>query len=352
MLAPQRSLATGQPPRYSFASFVYGPESLLAYRAAFTVASTPGTVYNPLYIQSAPGMGKTHLLKAIAQQLAQRADLSNVLYVPAETLCQELTTSIRQRRSDAFRERYRSAGALLIDDLAVLAGRTAVLEDLTYTIDALREDGRQVVVSGEADPATIKGLPDRLRSRLASGLVVRIGKPSLRTRLALARNFATYTQTWFTEEALHVLAHRTAGGVNELETAVRRCAHLAPRGTVVGATMVRTVLSDLLRQAQNAPVRGDVDTILRAVCAEFGVTKDDLLSKKREATISQARQIAMYLLREDAGLTVARIGRELERDHSTVLHGCGRIETAIAKNDESIISAISAVRENLLDALA
>ena len=108
--------------------------------------------------------------------------------------------------------------------------------------------------------------------------------------------------------SVHLLAHRTAGGVNELETAVRRCAHLAPRGTVVGASMVRTVLSDLLRQAQNAPVRGDVDTILRAVCAEFGVTKDDLLSKKREATISQARQIAMYLLREDAGITVAGSG--------------------------------------------
>jgi chromosomal replication initiator protein len=297
-------------------------------------------------------MGKTHLLRAITQRLQQRPELQNVLYVPAETLCQELTTSIRQRRSEAFRERYCSAGALLIDDLPMLAGRTAVLEDLTYMIDALREHGRQVVASGESDPAVIKGLPERLRSRLTSGLVVRIGKPSLRTRLALARTFASNTQTWFTEEALHLLAHRTAGGVNELETAVRRCAHLAPRGTVVAAGMVKTVLSDLLRQAQNAPVRGDVETILRAVCAEFGVTKDDLLSKKREATISQARQIAMYLLREDAGLTVARIGRELERDHSTVLHGCGRIETAIACTDESIMSAISAVRENLLDALA
>lgn len=352
MLAPQRSPVHGQPPRYSFASFVYGPESLLAFRTAWAVATSPGEVYNPLYIQSAPGMGKTHLLKAIAQHLSQRPDMPNVIYVPAETLCQELTTSIRQRRSEAFRERYHTASVLIIDDLPVLAGRTAVLDDLTFTIDTLRDSGRQVVVSGESDPAMIKGLPERMRSRLTGGLVVRIGKPSLRTRLALARNFANNTHTWFTEEALQYLAHRTAGGVNELETAVRRCAHLAPRGTVVGAAMVRTVLSDLLRQAQNAPVRGDVDTILRAVCAEFGVTKDDLLSKKREATISQARQITMYLLREDAGLTVARIGRELERDHSTVLHGCGRIETAIADSDDSIISAISAVRENLLDALA
>ena len=121
---------------------------------------------------------------------------------------------------------------------------------------------------------------------------------------------------------------------------------------MVGATIVRSVLCDLLRQAQNAPVRGDVDTILKAVCAEFGVSKDDLLSKKREATISQARQITMYLLREDAGLTVARIGRELERDHSTVLHGCKRIESSIVSTDDSIVSAISAVRENLLDSLA
>jgi len=352
MLATHRQLGSAQPPRYSFASFVFGPESLLAYRAACTVANAPGTTFNPLYLQSSPGMGKTHLLKAIAQHLSLRPDMPNVIYVPAETLSQELTTGIRQRRSEAVRDRYRSASALLIDDLAVLAGRTAVLEDLTCTIDVLRESNRQVVISGESDPAMIKGLPDRLRSRLLSGMVVRIGKPSLRTRLALARTFASHTQTWFTEEALHLLAHRTAGGVNELETAVRRCAHLAPRGTVVAANLVKTVLSDLLRQAQNAPVHGDVQTILSAVCAEFGVSKDDLLSKKREAQISQARQIAMFLLREDAGLTVARIGRELERDHSTVLHGCKRIESATASNDESIISAISAVRENLLDALA
>jgi chromosomal replication initiator protein len=352
MLATHRQLGTAQPPRYSFVSFVVGPESLLAYRAAMAAAKTPGTTFNPLYLQSPPGMGKTHLLKAIAQHLSQQPSTQNVIYVPAETLSQELTNGIRQRRTEAIRDRYRSAGALLIDDLGVLAGRAAVLEDLAPTIDALCESGRQVVMSGESDPAMIKGLPDRLRARLLSGTVVRIGKPSLRTRVILARSFASHTQTWFTEEALHLLAHRTAGGVNELETAVRRCAHLATRGTVVGAGMVKVVLSDLLRQAQNAPVRGDIETILRAVCAEFGVTKDDLLSKKREATISQARQIAMFLLREDAGLTVARIGRELERDHSTVLHGCKRIEGATSSNDESIISAISAVRENLLDALA
>src|SRR6185312_8928142 len=117
MLAPQRSLVQGQPARYTFASFVYGPESLLAYRAAFAAAERPAEVYNPLYIQSTPGMGKTHLLKAIAQELALRPDLHNVIYVPAETLSQELTASIRQHRVEAFRDRYRTADALLIDDL-------------------------------------------------------------------------------------------------------------------------------------------------------------------------------------------------------------------------------------------
>jgi chromosomal replication initiator protein len=121
---------------------------------------------------------------------------------------------------------------------------------------------------------------------------------------------------------------------------------------MVSVDVVREVLSTLLRQAQNGPVRSDADTILRAVCAEFGITKDDLLSKKRDATISHARQITMYLLREDAGLSVARIGRELERDHSTVLHGCKRIDTSLMSSEDAVISAISAVRENLLDALA
>ncbi len=351
MLAPQQSLVQGQPPRYSFASFVYGPESLLAYRAASVAAGSPGDTYNPLYIQSAPGMGKTHLLKAIAQHLALRPDMRQVIYVPAETLSQELTSSIRQRRSEAFRDRYRAADALLIDDFPVLAGRAAVLEELTLTLDALRERGKQVVMSGENDLTQLKGLPERLRSRLLSGLMVKIGKPSHRTRLILAQAFAASTQAWFTAEALHLLAYRTVGGVNELETAVRRCAHQAPHGEMVSADLVREVLSTLLRQAQNGPVHSDVDTILRAVCTEFGVTKDDLLSKKREATISHARQITMYLLREDAGLSVARIGRELERDHSTVLHGCKRIDSSLVTSDDSVLSAISAVRENLLDAL-
>jgi len=352
MMAPQRSLVQGQPPRYSFSAFVYGPESLLAFRAASVAANSPGEIYNPLYIQSAPGMGKTHLLKAIAQQLALRSDMPNVIYVPAEILSQELTASIRQRRTEAVRDRYRSADALLIDDVPVLAGRAAVLEELTATIDAVRERGKQVVLSGENDLTTLKGIPDRLRSRLLSGLVVKIGKPSLRTRLILAQAFAATTHAWFTAEALHVLAYRTVGGANELEIAIRRCAHLAPQGSMVSADVVREVLSTLLRQAQNAPVRSDADTILGAVCAEFGITKDDLLSKKREATISHARQITMYLLREDAGLSVARIGRELERDHSTVLHGCKRIDTSLVSSDDAVASAISAVRENLLDALA
>jgi chromosomal replication initiator protein len=341
-----------QPQRFTLDSFVCGPESLLPFRVAQAVATSPGTVYNPVYFHSGPGLGKTHLLRAIAQRLVQRPDMHRVLYVAAETFLQELTTSIRQHTAEAFRARYRAAGALLIDDVADLAGRGAALDDLAQTIDALHDAGRQVVVSGEGDPATLKGLPDSLRSRFASGLVVRIGKPSLRTRLALARTFATALQTCFTEEALQVLAYRAVGGVNEVETAVRRCAHLVPRGTVVDATMVTTVLRDLLHQAQNAPVRTDIETVLRAVCDEFGVTKDALLSKNRDGTVSQARQVGMYLLREDAGLSVACIGREMERDHSTVLHGCGRIESAIAAVDESMLSTLSAVRANILDTLA
>jgi len=166
------------------------------------------------------------------------------------------------------------------------------------------------------------------------------------------RTFASYTESWFSEEALHLLAYHATGGIGQLEIAVRRCALVAGRGNVVDAMLAKHVSHDLLRQAHDAPVPSHTGAVLRAVCAEYGMSSDRLLSTDRRATVTQARQISMLLLREDAGLTVACIGRVLGRDHSTVLHGCKCIQTAIARGDEPIVAALAGVRQHLLDALA
>ena len=347
MDAPQ---GTACPPRASFASFIYGPESLIAYRAARLAAWHPGAA-SPLTIHGAAGLGKTHLLRAIARQLAEDGSGRAVRYVPAEDLGRDMMTGVRRRTGDTVRGRYARADALLIDDLTALAGSAALLEEVAAVIDAVQGRGGQVVASGAGDPALIKGLPARLRACLCAGLVVRLGPPGLRTRLALARAVAGDTPVRFTEEALHTLAYR-AGGAGELEAAIRRCVGAAPRGGMVDADLAVSVVRALARRAQDAPARCGVDSVLGAAADAFGVTRHALLSVGRTATVVQARQIAMYLLHVDAGLTFAQIGRALARDHSTVLHGYGRITAALAAGDPAIGEAVAVVREALRDAVA
>ena len=339
---------TARPPRASFASFIYGAESLIAYRAASMAARHPGAA-SPLTIHGAAGLGKTHLLRAIAGHLAEDGSGRAVCYVQAEVLAREVTAGVQRRRGDAVRGRYARADALLIDDLTALAGSTALLEDVAAIIDAVQGRGGQVVASGVGDPALIKGLPARLRACLCAGLVVRLGRLGLRTRLALARTLVGNTPVRFTEEALHALAHR-ASGAGELEAAIRRCATDAPRGSVVDAGLAVSVVCALARRAQDAPARCGVDDVVRAAGDAFGVERDGLLSVGRTATVVHARQVTMYLLHVDAGLTFAQIGRALARDHSTVLHGYGRIATAIAAGDAACGEAVAAVREALRDA--
>lgn len=341
-----------QPPRQSFASFVFGPESLLAYHAAHTAATQPGTIVNPLYLIGGRGTGKTHLLKAIAGQLAEQPALPGILYFSATAFNQEFTSALRLHRANTLVERLTATGALLIDDLPLLTEHAPSTAALAAVITSLRAQQRQVVLCGERHPDAIRGLPDHFRALLHGGFIAHIGKPSLRTNLALARTFASYAESWFSEDSLHMLAYHATSGIGQLAIAVRRCALLAGHGNVVDAALAKHVCHDLLRQAHDAPVPSTMDAVLHAVCTEFGISKDCLLSTDRSAPVSQARQVAMLLLREDAGLTVECIGRELGRDHSTVLHGCRRVQTALACNNESIVAALGAVRRNLLDALA
>ena len=296
-------------------------------------------------------MGKTHLLKAIAGELRRRPDHLDVLCVSGEVLLQQGISALRRGRIDTLREQVSRVDVLLVDDVAILFGHPVLACVVGESIAALRARERQVVLSSEGDLLADASGPECLRAILGRGAVVRIGRPSVRTRLALVRAFAGRAGVWFCEDAMHALAYHGTGSARDLEAAVSRCAHLVGAGAVVDLKLATTVLHERLRQVHVVADHSNAETIVHAVCAEFGVDRDRLVSPARDAVTARARQVAMYLLREDGRLTYAAIAQQLVRDHSTVIHGCARVADALAEQDAHVVLAVSAVRQNVLDTL-
>jgi len=351
----------------TFRTFVTGPQNALAYNAALTVARTPGTMYSPLYLSGPSGLGKTHLLHAIAAYLRPRLDGAEVIMVSADQFSQDFVTHLRHQRMLPFRRRYRRAGALLIDGIALMVGREAAAEELVHTFDALREANRQIVIADEQRPNTMRGLPERLRSRLGASLVATIGAPDEATRAGILRREASDLGLLalspsvsdviggqgeaglIAEEALAVLANRIRGSVRDLEAALTRLSdEAAARGTLATAPLATQVAAEFNRSARQPRGRGGVEGILAAVCDYYGIPQNILLGKSREMTVAQARQVAMYLLREDAGLTATQVGIELGRDHSTVLHGHARVSAALNNGDTIMNVVLDSVRKSVL----
>src|ERR671930_411096 len=290
MLCPPQPAAVSTPSTpQTFRTFVTGPQNALAYNVALTVARTPGSVYNPLYLSGGPGLGKSHLLQAIGAYLVPRLHGAEVIVVSADAFAQEFAAHLRQGHMLAFRRRYRRAGALLLDEIALLAGRDAAAEELVHTLDALREAERQIVLADEQEPGAVP------------------------------------------EASLAALAARVRGSVRDLEAALASLSAAAAPGSPATAALATQVAAEVNRAARQPRGRARVEAVLQAICDYYGVSRPMLLSKSREMTVAQARQVAMYLLREDAGLTATQVGQELERDHSTVLHGHARIAHALER---------------------
>ena len=321
----------------TFRTFVTGPSNALAYNVALTVARAPGSVYNPLFLNSGPGLGKSHLLQAIGAYLTPRLHGAEVIVLSAAAFTQEFAEHLRQGYMLAFRRRYRRAGALLLDDVALLAGRDAAAEELVHTLDALREAERQIVLTDEQEPGAVRGLSDRLRAHLEASLVVALRAPDEATRRAIlrqkCRQWGAMERGEVTEAALAALAARVRGSVRDLEAALASLSAAAAHGSPATAALAAQVAAETNRAARQPRGRVQIDTVLQAICDYYGVSRPMLLGKSRELTVAQARQVAMYLLREDAGLTASQIGQELGRDHSTVLHGHARIAGALAQGD-------------------
>src|SRR5215208_3556483 len=327
--------------RHTFERFVIGSGNRLSHAAALAVAELPGEAYNPLFLHGPPGLGKTHLLGAIAHYLAERRPELAVHYTTAERFTSDFVGALRSSVPDRFKERYRNLDALLIDDVQVLEGKERTEEEFVHTFNELFAAGKQIVLSSDRPPSALARLAERLRQRLEWGLCVEISSPDLRTRTALLWRLATKGALPMPDPAvLQDIASRSPASVRGLEGAMTRVLAIA--------SMLGEPLSEALveRALAHAPAAGGVsgagateapsiEQIQDAVCTILDVSREDLLSTGRSARIVRARQLGMYVARELTSLSLAEIARGFHRDHTTVMHAIRAVTARLEPDSET-----------------
>ncbi len=315
---------------FTFEHFVVGKSNELAHAAAIAIALRPGQAYNPLFLYSASGLGKTHLLQAIAHQALQHN--LNYLYTSSEQFTNDFVGAIQRGRTEQFRERYRGVEMLLIDDIQFMGGKEHSQEAFFHTFNQLHDTRRQIVITSDRPPQDLRLVEDRLRSRFAGGLTADIRSPGLETRIAILRAKAEQRQTPVPQEVLELLAQRGLGNVRELEGDFHRVVASAElRGSPVTLALAELVLTNQPAGPQRPPASSE--QIIASVSAFYKVDAKALAGKSRRQQLVRTRHIAMYLLREEGQCSLAEIGRVLGgRDHSTVLHGCNKVEQALGSD--------------------
>ena len=317
-------------PRYVFDTFVVGSGNRLAHAACLAVAEKPARSYNPLFLYGGVGLGKTHLLHAIGNSCQARG--LKVLYVSSEEFTNDLITAIRTHTTQAFREKYRSADVLLIDDIQFIAGKESTQEEFFHTFNTLHGQDKQIIVSSDRPPKSLITLEERLRSRFEWGLTADIQAPDLETRLAILRSKAERTGRQVSDEILESIARRVQSNIRELEGALNRILAFADlSGSSLTPNLVEVALADLL------PQRSDIapGKIIELVAKEWQTTVDALMGRDRSQKIAQPRQVAMYLLRKETDASLPQIGEVLGgRDHTTVMYAIEKISGDIETKAE------------------
>ena len=325
-LSRPRSLCLN--PRYTFENFVVGPNNRLAHAAAQAVAENPATAYNPLFLYGGVGLGKTHLLHAIGNYCQEHG--LNVLYVSSEEFTNDMIGAIRSHTTQAFREKYRSADVLLVDDIQFIAGKESTQEEFFHTFNTLHGQNKQIIVSSDRPPKALVTLEERLRSRFEWGLTADIQPPDLETRLAILRAKSERVGQAVPPEIVELIARRVQSNIRELEGALNRIVAFADlSGLALTPQLAEVALADLL------PQRGDVkpDAVVDVVAKTFNLSVDRLLSADRSREVALPRQIAMYLMRE-TNISLPQIGQALGgRDHTTVMYACEKVADLLERDD-------------------
>jgi len=318
--------------RYTFDHFVIGKSNELAYAAADAVAQAPGKVYNPLFIYGETGLGKTHLMQAVAHEILRRNSATRILYIGTEQFTNEYIAAIQGRTTQDFRRRFRETDLLLVDDVHFLKGKEATQEEFFHTFNALYEAGRQIIMTSDRSPSDIPGIEARLVSRFQWGMVADIELPDLEHRIAILQHKSQmdHLEQTVPDPVIRFIAENVRSSVRELEgSVIKLLAYASLKHRDITVDLVREALRDKLRTADSttdfSTARLSATGIQKAVAQEWGVTADGLKSKTRTKTLTIPRQAAMYLCREMLGLQLVEIGNAFGgRDHSTVIHSLER----------------------------
>ena len=335
--------------RYTFDNFVVAKPNDLAYAAARRVAESDDVTpsFNPLFLYGGVGLGKTHLMHAIAWESHKRDPKRNVIYLTAEKFMNQFVTALRRKDTMSFKERFRAADVLMVDDVQFMSGKESIQEEFFHTLNEIVDEGRQVILSADKSPSDLDGVKERLRSRMGWGMVADIHPSNYELRLGILQSRREGVSVNVPDDVLEFLARKIVTNIRELEGALNRLvAHATLVGRTVSVEMAREVLSDLLR-ASNRLI--SIEDIQKQVSAHYNIRANDMFSSRRAAAIARPRQIAMFLAKDLTSLSYPAIGRSFGgRDHTTVMHAVKKIETLIAE-DGALSADIDLLRGLLAD---
>ncbi len=320
---------------YTFDTFIVGSSNKFAHAASMAVATKPAVLYNPLFIYGNSGLGKTHLLYAICNEISKSYPEMNIIYIKGDEFTNEMIESIRRGTTAEFRQRYRKADVLLVDDIQFIAGKDSTQEEFFHTFNTLYESKKQIVLTSDRPPKDIATLEERLLTRFEWGLTADVQPPDFETRIAIIKRKAELLEIQIPDNVSEYIANRLKNNIRQLEGAVKKMkAYHLLNNDSLNITTAQAAISDIINNDQPAPLT--VEKIIDEVARTFGATAEDIRSSKRSANISNARQIAIYVVREITQLPMTSIGEEFGgRDHSTIVYAIQQVEKNCAKNPKT-----------------
>ena len=331
---------------FSFDNFVVGPSNRLAHGAAIAVATRPGNVYNPLFIYGPPGVGKTHLLYAIANGIRESNPEANIVYIKGDEFTNELIAAITSGKNIEFRNKDREADLFLIDDIQFIAGKEATQEEFFHTFNKLYEEHKQIVMTSDRKPSDIQTLEDRLRTRFEWGLLADIQPPDYETRMAILKSKAVQVGLDLSDDVLHYIANNITNNVRQIEGTVKKImAYRDLHEMPMNLNNISRAIADMFKTEGSAlPTPG---LIISQVCRFYNIDEIVLRGSNKSKGTAEARQVAMYLVRKLTNLSLPDIGQEFSRDHTTVLYAIRKVETDLKSGNDVLKNNIQDITANI-----